>query len=217
MIGDSRACGRCLYIPDMFFFVSWQGSACFANVIPRATVTGYFMDNQTLKHYTRNAKMRWINYGLTRHTRADNRRGRNVWFTITYKIIKSHVKQVINHLGIKFCQRAKLTKTVPAVLERLSIEFNGDWHRFQPITSDQKTTRDLLAHIFPLKTQATNSGKRCFCYYFFCYDWFIWFCVFVVIGPRVSWPLKQTITSDLGSHILPKGAPAKSKKEIHSK
>ena len=40
MIGNSGAFGRCLHVPNMFFFPRGKGSACFANVIPRATATG---------------------------------------------------------------------------------------------------------------------------------------------------------------------------------
>ena len=48
MIGNSGAFGHRLHIPNMFFFPHGKGSACFANVIPRATATGDFVDNMGL-------------------------------------------------------------------------------------------------------------------------------------------------------------------------
>ena len=45
MIGNSGAFGRCLHISNIFFFPRGKGSTCFANIIPRATATGDFVDN----------------------------------------------------------------------------------------------------------------------------------------------------------------------------
>ena len=45
MIDNSSAFCRCLHISCMFFFPRGEGSACFANVVPRAAATGDFIDN----------------------------------------------------------------------------------------------------------------------------------------------------------------------------
>ena len=49
VIGNSRAFAPCLLIPYMFFFPRGKGSACFANIVPRATATGNFIDNIRLQ------------------------------------------------------------------------------------------------------------------------------------------------------------------------
>ena len=45
MIANFEGFGHCPHIPEMFFFPRGKGSACLANVIPRVTATGDFVDN----------------------------------------------------------------------------------------------------------------------------------------------------------------------------